>query len=173
MRTSNVSVVSECSLVKGLFSENNLTTRARAREGRILTPTEKRKLLHTVERHLFQDGLRHKATRQGRFDAAMWHLDHPLPGGTRILLPSDRGSGAERIYAAVENVPLWLRLWRRQRLALKPRHRTVLDALMVDWRSRPAAKIAGISQPTVDLCKKIFKVHFAQCWQAYKRDFDH
>ena len=48
-----------------------------------MTKTEERKLLHAVERHLFQDELRHKATRQGRFEAKMWHLDHPVPGRPR------------------------------------------------------------------------------------------
>ena len=136
-----------------------------------MTPTEKRKLLHTVERHLFQDGLRHKATRQGRFDAAMWHLDHPLPGGTRILLPSDRGTGAERIYAAVEDVPPWLRLWRRAAAKLPPKGRSVLAALAIDWRTAPAAKISGVSRNCVDRWKTKLKTHFTQCWRAYKCDF--
>ena len=41
----------------------------------------------------------------------------------------------------------------------------------VDWRSRPAARIAEVSQPTVDASKKIFKTHFAQCHTAWKRRF--
>ena len=136
-----------------------------------MTRTEERKLLHRVERHQFIDALRHKKTRQGRFDAEMWHLDHPIPGTDSYLMPSDRGEGAAAMYAKIEPEPLWRRLWRRRRLELKPRHRAVLDALAIDWRSRPAAKIAGVSQPTVDALKKIFKRHFAQCWQAYERDF--
>ena len=91
---------------------------------------------------------------------------------------SDLGRGAAAHYTVLEAVldpprkePLWLRLWRRKRLELSPKRRAVLDALAVDWRSRPAARMAGVSQPTVDLCKKIFKMHFAQCYQAWKRDF--
>ena len=137
-----------------------------------MTGTDARKLLHTVERHRFQDELRHKATKQGRFDAAMWHLDHPVPGTSMTLNPSDHGASAAAMYAAMEAEPLWLRLWRKARLDLKPRQRAVLDALMVDWRSDPAARIAGTSQPTVDKCKKNFKTHFAQCWRAYKCDFE-
>ena len=49
--------------------------------------------------------------------------------------------------------------------------RAVHDPLAGDGRSRPAAKLADVSQPTVDLCKKIFKTHFAQCHTAWKRDF--
>lgn len=133
--------------------------------------TNELKLLHRVERNEFIDQLRHDQTKQGAFDKAMWHLDHPIPGTTLLLAPSDKGAGAEKVYAAVEEKPLWLKLWHKDRLALPPRQRAVLDALAIDWRSRPAAKIAGVSQPTVDASKKIFKRHFAQCYQAWKRDF--
>ena len=143
-----------------------------------MTKTEERKLLNTVARHRFQDELRHLQTRQGRFDAAMLHLDHPLPGTGLYLTPSDHGAGAESVRDEVEakvdgkkSTPFWLRLWRRRRLALDPCRRTILDALAVDWRSRPAARIAEVSQPTVDAAKKIFKTHFAQCHTAWKRDF--
>ena len=137
-----------------------------------MTKTEERKLLHTVERHLFQDELRHKATRQGRFETEMWHLDHPVPGTSMTLNPSDRGASAAGMYAALETEPLWLRLWRKARLGLKPRQRAVLDALMVDWRTSSAARIAHCSTRSVDRAKTFFKMHFAQCWRAYKRDFD-
>ena len=143
-----------------------------------MTTIEESKFLHKAERHRFQDELRHLKTRQGRFDAAMLHLDHPLPGTDLRLDPSDRGRGAERMRDEVEakvdgekSMPFWLRLWRRRRLALNPRRRSILDALAVDWRSRPAARIAEVSQPTVDASKKIFKTHFDQCYQAWKRDF--
>lgn len=66
-----------------------------------LTGTDAQKLLHKAERRKFQDELRHLKTRQGRFDAAMLHLDHKTVGG---------------------------------------------------WKTK-------------------FKVHFAQCWRAYERDF--
>ena len=173
MRTSNVSAVCKCSLVKGLFLETNLTThaRARTRAKRPLTKSEQAKLLHRVERNQFIDRLRHEATKQGVFDRSMWHLDHPLPGTTAYLRPSDRGAGAEALYRAVEERPLWMKLWVRARLALKPRQRAVLDALLIDWRSRPAAKRAGVDHKTVDACKTFFKTHFAQCYQAWKCDF--
>ena len=143
-----------------------------------MTKTEESKYLHRAERRKFQDELKHLKTRQGRFDAAMLHLDHPLPGTDLYLTPSDHGAGAERVRDEVEanvdgkrSTPFWLRLWRRRRLALDPYRRTILDALAVDWRSRPAARIAEVSQPTVDAAKKIFKTHFAQCHTAWKRDF--
>ena len=40
-----------------------------------LTGTDAQKLLHKSERRKFQDELRHSRTRQGRFDAAMLHLE--------------------------------------------------------------------------------------------------
>ena len=91
---------------------------------------------------------------------------------------SDHGNGAKVLTTLVtydldgdQQDPLWLRLWRQKRLQLRPKHRAILDALAIDWRTSCAARIAGASRPTVDLCKKIFKVHFAQCYQAWKRDF--
>lgn len=87
----------------------------------------------------------------------------------------DRGSSEHyAILAAIfdrQRNPSWLVFWRRKRLQLTRKRRAVHDALAVDWRSRPAAKLADVSQPTVDLCKKIFKTHFAQCHTAWKRDF--
>ena len=136
-----------------------------------MTRTEERKLLHRVERHQFIDALRHKKTRQGRFDAEMWHLDHPIPGTDSYLMPSDRGEGAAAMYAQIEPEPLWRRLWRVAAARLPPKGRAVLAALMVDWRTAPAAKIAGVSRPTVDSWKTKLKTHFAQCWRAYERDF--
>ena len=47
----------------------------------------------------------------------------------------------------------------------------MLNALMVDWRTAPAAKIAGVSRNCVDRWKTKLKTHFAQCWRAYERDF--
>ena len=91
---------------------------------------------------------------------------------------SDHGRGAavsreivERDVDGDRSGPAWLVLWRKKRRELSKKQRAVLDALAVDWRSRPAAKLAHVSQPTVDKCKKNFKVHFAQCFQAWKRDF--
>ena len=91
---------------------------------------------------------------------------------------SDGGQGVSTSVGIVsatvdgdENLPRWLVLWRRKRLELTPKRRAVLDALAVDWRTANAAQIAHVSRPTVDFAKKIFKVHFAQCFQAWKRDF--
>ena len=89
---------------------------------------------------------------------------------------TDEGRGSFEHYAILASVfdrrrnPLWLKLWRQKRLELSPKRRAVLDALGVDWRTACAAKIAATSRPTVDLCKKIFKTHFAQCHTAWKRD---
>jgi len=160
------------------------------------------KLLNTSKRNFFRDELRRRKTRQGQFDAAMLHLGHPLPGGGRILEPSDNGAGAaairafacgvvgsrvprDRIRDSAEvrwfanadgwgqpSLPLWQRLWLRERKALKPKHRAVLDALLVDQRPRVAARIAGVSKNLVYKCLgKIFKVRFAQCYQALRADF--
>ena len=136
-----------------------------------MTKTEERKLLNTVARHEFQNELKHLRTRQGRFDAAMLHLDHPLPGTDLYLDPSDRGKSAAAMYDRVEVIPLWLRLWRLSAAKLPRKGRMVLYALMVDWRNRPAGKIAGVDHKTVESWKIKFKVHFAQCWRAYERDF--
>ena len=90
---------------------------------------------------------------------------------------SDAGRGtfemrsvAEYDIDGPEKEPVWLVLWRRKRRELKPKHRKILDALAVDWRTACAAKVAGVSRPTVDQCKKIFKTHFAQCFRAWEWD---
>ena len=129
------------------------------------------KLLHTVERRRFIDELRHNATRQGSFDCAMWHLDHAIPGTDIMLQPSDRGKGAEAIYRAIEDRPLWQTLWGQTVRRLPPTGKRVLYALMCDWRTASAAKVAGVSRPTVDHWKIFFKIHFTQCFRAWKRDF--
>ena len=136
-----------------------------------MTKTEESKYRHKSERRKFQDELRHLKTRQGRFDAAMLHLDHPLPGTDLYLDPSDRGESAAAMYDEIEVVPLWLRLWRLSAAKLPRKGRAVLSALMVDWRNRPAGKIAGVDHKTVESWKTKFKVHFDQCWRAYERDF--
>ena len=136
-----------------------------------MTKTEESKFLHKAERHQFQDELRHLQTRQGRFDAAMLHLDHPLPGTDLYLDPSDRGETAAAMYDEIEVAPLWLRLWRLGAAKLPRKGRAVLYALMVDWRNRPAGKIAGVDHKTVGCWKTKLKTHFAQCWRAYERDF--
>ena len=90
---------------------------------------------------------------------------------------SDCGRGAAALqYEAAfdldgsEDEPRWLVLWRRRRRLLTKKQRAVLDALAVDWRNRPAARIAGVDHKTVDCCKKFFKVHFAQCFRAWDED---
>ena len=91
---------------------------------------------------------------------------------------SDGGRGRYELETIVtatidgdEDLPLWHLLWHRKRLELPSKRRAILDALAIDWRSRPAAQIAGVDHKTVDQAKKIFKTHFAQCFQAWKRDF--
>ena len=101
----------------------------------------------------------------------MLHLDHPLPGTDLYLDPSDRGRFAEAMYDEIEVVPLWLRLWRLAAARLPPKGRAVLGALLVDWRTMPASKMAGVSRPTVDSWKIKLKMHFAQCHKAWERDF--
>ena len=136
-----------------------------------MTRDEEARLLRRVERNAFIDRIRHDATRQGSFDKAMWHLDHPVPGTDFYLVPSDGGAYAARMYADLEPEPLWRTLWTRTQANLPRTGKAVLAALFDDWRSRPAARIAGVSQPTVDRWKKEFKIFFAQCFRAWKRDF--
>lgn len=136
-----------------------------------MTKTEESMYWHKTERRKFQNELKHLRTRQGRFDAAMLHLDHPLPGTDLYLDPSDHGRFAAAMYDGIEVVPLWLRLWRLAAAKLPPKGRAVLGALMVDWRTMPASKMAGVSRPTVDSWKIKLKMHFAQCHKAWERDF--
>ena len=130
-----------------------------------------------------------EAERKREADAARWFYRDKTSFETKYeadcgrdgddpVWVSDGGQGVSTSVGIVsatvdgdENLPRWLVLWRRKRLELTPKRRAVLDALAVDWRTRPAAKIAHVSRPTVDLAKKIFKVHFAQCFQVWKRDF--
>ena len=136
-----------------------------------MTKTEESMYWHRTERRKFQDELRHLQTRQGRFDAAMLHLDHPLPGTDLYLDPSDHGESAAAMYDKIEVVPLWRQLWRLSAAKLPRKGRMVLGALMVDWRTMPASKMAGVSRNCVDRWKTKLKSHFAQCWRAYERDF--
>ena len=136
-----------------------------------MTKTEESMYWHKTERRKFQNELKHLRTRQGRFDAAMLHLDHPLPGTDLYLDPSDRGRFAAAMYDGIDVVPLWLRLWRLAAARLPPKGRAVLGALLVDWRTMPASKMAGVSRPTVDSWKIKLKMHFAQCHKAWERDF--
>ena len=130
------------------------------------------KLLNTVRRHEFQDALAYGKTRQGAFENDMLHLGHPLFAGGQDLTASDEGRGAAEIRNLSDGkAPLWLRLWRRERAKLSKSRRRVLDALMVDWRTFSAARIARVSPATVKREKTFFKRHFAQCLQAWKRDF--
>ena len=136
-----------------------------------MTKTEESMYWHKTERRKFQNELKHLRTRQGRFDAAMLHLDHPLPGTDLYLDPSDHGRFAAAMYDGIDVVPLWLRLWRLAAARLPPKGRAVLGALLVDWRTMPASKMAGVSRPTVDSWKIKLKMHFAQCHKAWERDF--
>jgi len=117
-------------------------------------------LLGRAARNAFRNGLVRAKTKRGRFE-------HGFINPRRDL--SDGGKGAAAIYAEIEVEPLWLKLWRQERKTLKPKHRAVLDALLVDMRPRVAARIAGVGKNVIYHCsRKIFKVHFAQCYQAYR-----
>ena len=108
------------------------------------------KLLNTVRRHEFQDALAYGKTRQGAFENGMLHLGHPLFAGGQDLTASDEGRGAAEIRNLNDGKPpLWLRLWRRKRAKLSKSRRRVLDALMIDWRTFSAARIAHVSPATV------------------------
>ena len=98
-------------------------------------------------------------------------------GGCDPAWASDGGRGAAALLEEVAydlddpgEEPLWLVLWRRRRRLLTKKQRAVLDALAIDWRNYPAARIAGVDHKTVDCCKKFFKVHFAQCFRAWDED---
>ena len=115
-------------------------------------------------------------TRQGAFETRqILHFDAEAEEACErehsTSWLSDRGEGAAAMYAKIEPEPLWRRLWRLAAARLPPKGRAVLAALMVDWRTAPAAKIAGVSRNCVDRWKTKLKTHFAQCWRAYERDF--
>lgn len=129
------------------------------------------KLLNLHKRYEFLNEVKRQRTRQGRFERDMLHLDHPIPGGVRVLEPSDRGRNAAEIYRHLENTPLWMILWKHTAAKLPRTGKRVLAALMEDWRTSFAARIAGVSRPTVDHWKKLFKKIFIQCFRAYERDF--
>ena len=130
-----------------------------------------------------------EAERKREADAARWFYrdktsfetkydeDCGEEGNNEPSWVSDEGRGSYEHYEVLAAVfdrqrnPSWLVFWRRKRLELSRKRRAVHDALAVDWRTACAAKIAAVSRPTVDLCKKIFKTHFAQCHTAWKRDF--
>jgi len=132
--------------------------------------TEDARTLRKAKKNFFRSELRHKKTRQGQFDAAMLHLDHPIFPGGPALEASDGGKGAEAI-RGLGALPVWQRLWVYERKRLKRKHRAVLDALLVDQRPRIAARIAGVSKNLVYECLgKIFKARFAQCYQALRAD---
>ena len=124
------------------------------------------------ERHSAEWYYRNKTSFESKYDE-----DCGDNGNDEPAWVSDDGRGACEHYTILGDIldrprdPLWRKLWQRKRLALSPKRRAVLDALAVDWRSRPAAKLAGTDHKTVDVCKKIFKPHFAQCHTAWKRDF--
>ena len=116
------------------------------------------KLLNTVRRHEFQDALAYGKTRQGAFENDMLHLGHPLFAGGQDLTASDEGRGAAEIRNLNDGKPpLWLRLWRVYARKLPHKGRAVLKALMVDWRTMPASKMASVSRPTVDFWEKSSK----------------
>ena len=129
-----------------------------------------------------------EAERKREADAARWFYrdktsfetkydeDCGEEGNNEPSWVSDEGRGSYEHYEVLAAVfdrqrnPSWLVFWRRKRLELSKKRRAVHDALAIDWRTACAAKIAATSRPSVDLCKKIFKTHFAQCHTAWKRD---
>jgi len=128
------------------------------------------------------------AERKREKDAAAWYYrdktsfetkyDAETDGHDEPSWVSDAGRGEFELESVVSYVldgtpkdPRWLVLWRKKRRQLKPKHRAILDALGINWQTAAAARIAGSTRPTVDNCKKIFKMHFAQCHTAWKRDF--
>ena len=115
-----------------------------------MTKTEAAKLWHRVERNEFINELAHHRTKQGAFEDAMLHFDHPIPGTSIRLEAPDRGAGAERIFAACETLPLWQKLYLNAYRKLPPRGKVILNALKADWRSRPAARIAHTDHKAVD-----------------------
>jgi len=134
--------------------------------------TEDAKILSHRQRTEFLDALRYKQTRQGSFESQFLHLDHPLPGGGRLLEASDRGKSAAEIRLSAEEVPRWKKLWQRSRKRLTRKQKRILDALLIDFRTTKAADLAKVERSAVLRFKKtFFKVHFAQCYQAWKRDF--
>jgi len=134
--------------------------------------TEDAKILNHRKRIEFLKDLRKKRTRQGQFENDFLHLDHPLPGGGRLLEASDRGKSAAEIRASAEEVPRWQKLWQRARRKLTHKQKRILDALLVDFRTSSAAEMARVSQRSIQHFKKtFFKMHFDQCYQAWKRDF--
>lgn len=124
------------------------------------------------ERHSAEWFYHNKTSFETKYDE-----DCGNEGNNEPVWVSDDDRGSSEHYAILAAIfdrqrnPSWLVFWRRKRLQLTRKRRAVHDALAVDWRSRPAAKLADVSQPTVDLCKKIFKTHFAPCHAAWKRDF--
>ena len=124
------------------------------------------------ERHSAEWFYHNKTSFESKYDE-----DCGDSGNDEPARVSDEGRGSSEHYAILaalfdrQRNPLWLKLWRQKRLELSPKRRAVHDALAVDWRTACAANIAAVSRPTVDLCKKIFKTHFAQCHTAWKCDF--
>ena len=133
---------------------------------------EEAKIWNHHLRQVYQKELRWLKTKQGKFESTMLHFDHPLPGIANLYLQaSDNGIGAEKIRSAMDPIPFWLKLWRRKRLQLKPKRRRIHDALILDWRTVAAARIACVSARTVITAKTFFKMHFNQCYQAWKALF--
>jgi len=136
-----------------------------------MTENEK-KILNCRARKAFLDELRHRRTRQGAFEESFLHHGHPLFGGGPALEPSDGGASAALTRASCEEAPRWRALWARARGKLTRRQRRILDALLVDFRTTAAAKVAGVDRKAVQRFKKtFFKTHFIQCHTAWKRDF--
>jgi len=115
-------------------------------------------------RHFFKEGL-------GRdwvsYDALIEENQEPDSEPSWV---SDGGAGVKRMLNTIEPPkevpPTWLRLYREVYSQLPPTGQRVLNALEQDWRTRPAARIAGVSQPTVDKWKRRFRQLLAASFAA-------
>jgi len=133
---------------------------------------EDKKILNCRARKAFLNDLKHRQTRQGSFEESFLHHGHPLFGGGPVLEPSDDGAAAMTIRGICDELPRWRSLWARARGKLTRKQKRILDALLVNFRTTNAAKIAGVDAATIWRFKKtFFKTHFSQCHTAWKRDF--
>ncbi len=127
--------------------------------------------LHILQRSkklFYRNHLAYLKTKQGAFEASMLHLDHPFAVGCRELTASDEGRNALQIRENNEVCPLWLKLWRNAYAKLPPKGKRILYALMQDWRTTSAAKLAGVSRPTIIEWKRRFRTYFFSSYRAWR-----
>lgn len=132
-----------------------------------MTEQEKH-ILQNAKKQFYQKEIAYIKTRQGAFESHLLHFDHPLFAGGVSLVASDNGEAAEKIRKNVEVCPLWLSLWRNAYTKLPPKGKRVLYALMQDWRTTSAAKLAGVSRPTIIEWKHRFRTYFFTSYRAWR-----